>query len=446
MKRFLSLAAVLFAAVASFAQERDAPRVEVGAQFTSLSQTQPNFTGTENLPGFGGRLSYNLSDHVAVEGEVNFLPAEPFQSTAAGGRVLQGQFGVKAGKRFERFGVFAKARPGFVSFSRTAVFREGQVTIAGQTFPTVEFGEARRTHLSFDLGGVLEFYPTRRVLVRFDAGDTIVRYRERDDFPSAIALAPQQQQQLLTRLPAETKHNFQFSAGVGLRFGGTDDDANGSPAPRSSGGGDRAPRYEVGVQFTSLTRDLPRERFGFPVILPDDFGTDTETGFGGRFTYNLSDHVAVEAEGNFYPRDNAPGQTFGGFPAQAQFGAKVGKRFERFGVFAKARPGFVTYSRVVQLVGTQQVTFTINPQTGATQTFTVGIFEPRRKTYFSADVGGVVELYPSRRVVTRFDLGDTIVRYGRRDAQGFLLSQNILSVDPETKHNFQFSAGLGFRF
>jgi NADPH:quinone reductase-like Zn-dependent oxidoreductase len=27
-------------------------------------------------------------------------------------------------------------------------------------------------------------------------------------------------------------------------------------------------------------------------------------------------------------------QTFGGFPAQAQFGAKVGKRWEKFGVFA----------------------------------------------------------------------------------------------------------------
>ena len=32
--------------------------------------------------------------------------------------------------------------------------------------------------------------------------------------------------------------------------------------------------------------------------------------------------------------------------------------------------------------------------------------------YFSMDVGGVVEFYPSRRIVTRLDIGDTIIRYG----------------------------------
>src|SRR3712207_8974594 len=37
------------------------------------------------------------------------------------------------------------------------------------------------------------------------------------------------------------------------------------------------------------------------------------------------------------------------------------------------------------------------------QTFTFPTFDDTRRTYFSADLGGVLEFYPSSRVVTRFD-------------------------------------------
>jgi hypothetical protein len=202
--------------------------------------------------------------------------------------------------------------------------------------------------------------------------------------------------------------------------------------PAARGQEKDAPKVEVGAQFTSLAVNLPNPVFGFPVISPGDPGTDPEAGFGARFTYNLNDHVALEAEGNFFPRESYPGQTFGGFPAQAQFGAKVGRRWGRFGVFAKGRPGFVSFSRVLQLVGTQM--------------FAIGVFEPGRKNHFSMDVGGVFEMYPSRRLVTRFDFGDTAIRYSRRHEQTIFLSQNVVEIPPETKHNFQFSAGIGFRF
>jgi len=215
--------------------------------------------------------------------------------------------------------------------------------------------------------------------------------------------------------------------------------------PAARGQEEDAPKVEVGAQFTSLAVNLPDPVFGFPVISPGDPGTDPEAGFGARFTYNLSDHVALEAEGNFFPREQFPGQTFGGFPAQAQFGAKAGRRWERFGVFAKGRPGFVSFSRVRQLVGTQTLTLN-DPANGAVYTFDIGVFENKRKTYFSMDVGGVFELYPSRRLMTRFDFGDTIIRYGRRHEQTIFLSQNVLEIAPEAKHNFQLSAGIGFRF
>ncbi len=58
------------------------------------------------------------------------------------------------------------------------------------------------------------------------------------------------------------------------------------------------------------------------------------------------------------------------------------------------------------------------------------------------DVGGVVELYPSRKAVVRVDMGDTIVRYGEESLDG---AQSPIVV-ASTRHNFQFSVGVGYRF
>jgi hypothetical protein len=448
VKKGLRLAAavvsVLVAGGAARAQSADAPKVEVGVQFSSLSVTPPpGAAGTQNAPGVGARVTYNFTDYFAVEAEGNLFADEVVQTNATGGGAQQAQFGVKAGRRFRRFGVFAKARPGFVSFAETLDFRAGQVTLPdGSVLPVVESFRERKTHFSMDVGGVLEFYPSRRLVVRFDAGDTIIRYGERNDFSQIIIVpttGPATSVSTVVRSPAETAHNFQFTAGIGFRFrgGASDDDAG----PTTPGGtsGERLQRFEVGAQFSALLLNRPARRFGFDGGDIDD-EVDTEAGFGGRLGFNLNEHVALEAEGNFYPRrDFTFGGTFGGYPAQMQFGVKAGRRFQRFGVFAKARPGFVTFSRVAHLVRTETDTF-------GGQQFFFGVFEDRRKTYFSMDVGGVLEFYPSRRFFTRFDLGDTIVRYGERHQPGFFTSPALINLPAETQHSLQFTAGIGFRF
>ena len=119
-----------------------------------------------------------------------------------------------------------------------------------------------------------------------------------------------------------------------------------------------------------------------------------------------------------------------------QFGVKAGKRFSKVGIFAKVRLGFVGFSRVIQLTGTRTITV-------ANQQFTVGDFRIGKETYFSTDVGGVLEVYLSRRIMTRFDIGDTIIRYGTIRREGFILSQAIIERPAETRHNLQFSAGIG---
>ena len=430
----LALSFLFFCAHAR-AQEEDAPKVEVGAQFSSLSVNIPDTPFTETQAGFGGRVTYNFTDSFAVEAEGNFFPKESAHSVTTGGRIVQAQFGVKAGKRFERFGVFAKARPGFLSSSEVAVFAGTRtVDLNGVPFTFPLFEARRQTRFTTDVGGVLEFYPSRKIVTRFDFGDTMIRYGGHT-VPAPPVLDPTTIS--TTERPAKTEHNFQFTAGVAYRFGGGGGSDAGATVDTSPT--DNAPRFEVGVQFTSLTLNAPRTVFFLSPSAVTE--TSNEPGFGGRVTYNINDSVAVEAEGNFFTtRTDIADISTGGHPFQMQFGAKVGRRFDRFGVFAKARPGFVGFSSVTEITGTDVETFGGNP-------FFFPNFRQTRKLYFSTDVGGVLEFYPSRRLVTRFDFGDTIIRYGERNAffSDFTTTTPVI-VPAEIKHNFQFSAGLGLRF
>ncbi len=201
------------------------------------------------------------------------------------------------------------------------------------------------------------------------------------------------------------------------------------------------PKFEIGGQFSVLSRNKPTPLVSSPTAFSDDFFRETRIGFGGRFTYNVTNNIALEAEGNFFPKSDKPRDLSvpGGAIFQAQFGVKVGKRFSKFGVFGKVRPGFVRFTEASQQTGTRTITFN-------NQQYTVGDFRIGKENYFSTDVGGVVEFYASRRIVTRIDFGDTIIRYGVYRRASFVLSQPFVERPPETKHNFQFSVGIGFRF
>ncbi|HEX8561248.1 MAG TPA: outer membrane beta-barrel protein [Pyrinomonadaceae bacterium] len=426
-----ALALVLLAcANAARAQERDAPKAEVGVQYSSLSVNLPGFRGTEHVAGFGGRVTYNFNDYFAVEAEGNLHPSRAQRDYVTGGASQQMQFGVKAGKRWRTFGVFAKARPGFVSFGETLT--PFQVVSGAAT--SVVFDRERKTHFSMDVGGVVEFYPSRRVLVRFDVGDTLIRFGEHPELQPFFGPGGP----VVVTEPSQTTHNFQFTGGVGFRFGGGGDDDPGGGGAATGGGLER--RFEVGAQFSSLVLRLSPELLNFPFTGGTGAGSRAEAGFGGRVGFNATDSLAFEAEGNFYPRRRFGfDATTGGYPAQMQFGVKYGRRHERFGLFAKARPGFVTFSSVTTLTGVDVVTF-------EGQQFALPNFEQRRQTYFSMDLGGVLEFYPSSRVLTRFDFGDTMIRYPERELPGSFTGGLIARVPSELRHNFQFTGGVGFRF
>lgn len=186
------------------------------------------------------------------------------------------------------------------------------------------------------------------------------------------------------------------------------------------------PKFEVAAEFSTLERD--------------GFGPQqTEPGVGARFTFNFNRSFAVETAGYLFPR-HCDICANGGNMSQLVAGVKVGKRFEKWGIFAKARPGVVSFSR-----GEFVPIFFAPPNRLEIET--------NRVTSFATDFGGVLEFYPSRRIVTRFDVGDTIIHFKRRTINAFLfdpITQQVtlfpITIPARTTHNFQFIAGVGFRF
>jgi hypothetical protein len=209
--------------------------------------------------------------------------------------------------------------------------------------------------------------------------------------------------------------------------------------------------FEAGGQFTlvslstltATTTTLPcLGPLPCPVTTTFARGRETDPGFGGRLGYNFSRNVALEVEGNFFPRDR---DFEGGRKIQGLFGVKAGKRVDGFGLFAKARPGFIRYEKGdYRPVG---VCIAVFPPP-------IACFEPTTKTNFALDIGGVAEWYPSTHTIIRFDVGDTIVHFGERNVAAFDVPAAGLSpvrlvvipVGAETKHNFQASVGVGYRF
>ena len=431
---YLLLTVVTFASVAVAQDKKD--KIEIGVQATTLTLFSPDFPGDVTSAGVGGRVTYNFNRSIAAEAEVNFFPQRQFVLSSNGG-AIQAQFGVKLGKRFEKFGVFAKVRPGFISADDVFAVTPDTVTVVNG-IPTFNFKVERTNFFTIDAGGVLEFYPSRRTVVRFEAGDTLIHHPDRFEVVFSSGLPVVQ----LAR-PAKFKHNFQFTAGVGFRLGDFPAESDSNTAVDTQ---ERTRRFEVGAQYTSLSVESPSPVPQTPVIFDDLI--HTEPGLGGRFTFNLTDNIALEAEGNFFTRDLT-----GGFPTglpnpsghmfQGQFGAKVGKRFSKWGVFGKARPGFVGFTKVNELVGTHVVNVQVGNQVIPV---TVGEFRVAKQFYPSIDVGGVAEFYISPRWMARFDIGDTVIRYGEVAAQGFSLMNQIVRRPPETHHNLQVTSGIGFRF
>ena len=155
---------------------------------------------------------------------------------------------------------------------------------------------------------------------------------------------------------------------------------------------ERVPTYEIGGHIFAVSGH--------------DLGA--AWGTGGRFTYNLNNHIGLDSEVDFFLPDEGPP-----YATQSLFGIKAGKRIKKVGIFAKVRPGF-------------QTNFVVND---------------RQQARLAVDVGGVAEFYPNRHLAVRFDAGDVIIPFGNNVVGEELFAQRL-----GTTHNFQYSLGVSLRF
>jgi hypothetical protein len=172
----------------------ETPRFELGVAFSGIHLSENNNFGV------GARAVFNFNSFFSLEGEGNFFLNNPSPGILSGGRAIEGLFGPKIGYRTDTVGIFAKVRPGFITFSNT---------FQGITFnPAVPFAftidTGRLTEPALDLGSVIEIYPSRHWAWRTDIGDTMIFYRSSPFFG--------------VTLPATTQNNFQFSTGFQYRF------------------------------------------------------------------------------------------------------------------------------------------------------------------------------------------------------------------------------------
>jgi hypothetical protein len=182
--KFIISVLLLFAACVSLAPapKSAAQSFEIGGQVTGLHLHKID----EAPVGIGVRFHYNLTRLAAVDAELTHYPENPagnFGETAA-------LAGIRAGKKFSRIGVFAKARAGVMHF--------------GGDYFTQQLN--LRTRSIVDIGGIVEYYPSRRTFLRLEAGDTVIYFGAARLFnrPDPDALG--------------TIHNFQPALGFGFRF------------------------------------------------------------------------------------------------------------------------------------------------------------------------------------------------------------------------------------
>ena len=190
--RVFSLVAIslLVCASTARAQEKN-PKYEVGIHYAALYVTEKS----DKDSGVGLRFTYNLNDYVGLEAETT-----QFEQTREGGgnNETQGLFGVRAGKRNKRYGLFAKVRPGLMRFY-----------LLGTT-PGPNVFEQGHTRFAVDVGGVFEYYLRRYAAIRVDVGDTMVRFKTGDFFYQRLDEPMFVQRKL--------SHNLQINIGFAFRF------------------------------------------------------------------------------------------------------------------------------------------------------------------------------------------------------------------------------------
>jgi hypothetical protein len=386
-------------------------KVEIGVQGTSVSFSD-RVDDNATQGGIGFRTTYNFSSLFSLDAEADFLLNQASTGLQRGGRPFILLAGPRASWRRKKLTLFANARTGFASFSGAPHISSGLLP-DGTVF--VNESPGRTTHLVLDLGAGVEVNTSSRTFLRFDAGQMLLRYGDQlhhipeDSFGEFIQ--------------GEIGGGQRFGVGFGYRLGRlkhevlTDKEAGKKILP-----------WEIGFQYGVLI--LTRSSLvDSPNLVPnyDPFAIGDDPGVGGRVAYNLKRWLALESAVTYFYRQPTAGDAQrGGKMLEGVFGPRMGVRSRKIGMFAKLQPGFLSYG------GVHDSFFAPLPT--------------QRLTHFAVDAGGVLEYYPSKRTIMRFDLDALGVWYGAVK----VVSPPSLFGDFVRRGfqdaGMQFTAGFGWRF
>lgn len=163
------------ASIRRFEVGGQAADVRLGGCFGLPHCTTPQF-------GLGAGASLNLDSHFAIESSFNFLPRTDtahgyfINGAAEGGHLLEFVTGLRAEVRARRYGFFAEAKPGLVSWSQ--VLTGETLTPTGPNTFNLTNNYGRRSFFATKFGGGVEYSPDARVHFRMDMGDLLVRYND----------------------------------------------------------------------------------------------------------------------------------------------------------------------------------------------------------------------------------------------------------------------------
>jgi hypothetical protein len=381
--------------------QQEFSRVEIGGQFGAIGLLNAN--GSVGIwPGFGGRFDLNITRRLALETQLDYFPTSaPVRFLEQGGKTLQLASGLR-GKvlQSKHFGVYGLIRPGFIHFTDTS-----QLTGAPGSVPGTMVGPA--TYFALDLGGGVEFYPTPRWIARFElTGNPFLIPNSRPSTVSAPPTPP-------IPTPGIVNDRYRFSVGVGYRLGALHENG---PEETLSG------KYEFGAQFSTL---IIERRTALDAVR-------NEPGFGGFASYRLLRFFYADSSLQFYPRGSKSiAFQDGGRIFQGLFGIKGGITRNRISIFGKARPGL--------MVSTDTVTgFAATP--ASPSALLTGPFST-----FVLDLGGIVEIYATRRTFVRLDVGDTHLYFP--DKTVTLANGKPATISGGSyQHTMQYSVGYGWRF
>jgi hypothetical protein len=359
---------------------------------------------------FGGALAgYNfaISPNFALEVRAGYLLGRQIQLPQNGGEQLLAHAGIRSTVPLghSRYALIARVAPGISSFS--SGLRSQDFTLvfdpSGIIYYTSVPHYGRVTHFSLEEGIGLSAKLSRRTSFNIDVSHEILVQGDRSQTLPGESFSTVVEK-------ASVEDHALVAVGISRSFGG---DFRDSAQLRSEAESGPAPPNELILSYALQ----PTINIG-----QDDLGLPSGVAFTG--SHFLRRWLALDSSIILLGGGDSPTFQDGGGQLQFFSGVKFGLQRERYGIYGKIRPGLVSFNNALQ-----------NRAPNPPGTDTVN--------QLGGDLGAVLELYPTNRILLRFDLGETLIRY----AAVTPVANYGSNYDPARSSSTpQFLVGVGWRF